>query len=276
MATIDYASKYAQKIDERFSLGALTSGIINQDYDFVGVKTVKVYNVSTAAMNDYTRSGSNRYGTPSELEAPTQEMTMTQDRSFTFTIDKMNEEETGGALNAGKALSRQLNEVVIPEVDAYRYSVIAANAGKTADAVAITDANVYDLIIAGTEELDENKVPVQGRELHCTPAVYKAMKKSKDIVLDTDISQEMKAKGVIAMIDGMAIKKIPSSYFPKGVGFIITMSIATVAPVKLSEYKIHTDVPGISGSLVEGRVYYDAFVLDNKKKAIYVQAIPTT
>ena len=39
--------------------------------------------------------------------------------------------------------------------------------------------------------------------------------------------------------------------------------------MNLAEYKIHTDAPGISGSLVEGRVYYDAFVLDNKKDAIY-------
>ena len=46
----------------------------------------------------------------------------------------------------------------------------------------------------------------------------------------------------------------------------------TVAPVKLSEYKTHQDPPGISGSLVEGRIVYDAFVLDNKKMAIYYQA----
>jgi hypothetical protein len=29
---------------------------------------------------------------------------------------------------------------------------------------------------------------------------------------------------------------------------------------------------GISGSLVEGRICYDAFVLENKAKAIYYQA----
>ena len=42
------------------------------------------------------------------------------------------------------------------------------------------------------------------------------------------------------------------------------------APVKLTEYKIHTDAPGISGWLVEGRIRYDAFVLDQKKPAIGV------
>ena len=47
---------------------------------------------------------------------------------------------------------------------------------------------------------------------------------------------------------------------------------ATVAPTKLEDYKIHKDPPGISGSLVEGRICYDAFVLENKAKAIYYQA----
>ena len=44
-------------------------------------------------------------------------------------------------------------------------------------------------------------------------------------------------------------------------------------PVKLAEYKIHLDPPFLSGSLVEGRIYYDCFVLENKAKAIYYQAI---
>jgi len=35
-------------------------------------------------------------------------------------------------------------------------------------------------------------------------------------------------------------------------------------------YKQHENPQGINGWLVEGRIYYDAFVLKNKKTAIYV------
>lgn len=35
-----------------------------------------------------------------------------------------------------------------------------------------------------------------------------------------------------------------------------------------AEYNIHENPPGISGWLIEGRTYYDAFVLNNKKDAI--------
>lgn len=43
-------------------------------------------------------------------------------------------------------------------------------------------------------------------------------------------------------------------------------------PIKLTEYKIHSDAPGISGWLVEGRVRYDAFCLNEKLDAIGVHA----
>ena len=71
-------------------------------------------------------------------------------------------------------------------------------------------------------------------------------------------------------IDGVAIVLVPTSYLPDKVEFFVTHAVATTAPVKLQDYKIHDNPPGINGSLVEGRVRYDAFVLDNKKKAIYV------
>ena len=46
--------------------------------------------------------------------------------------------------------------------------------------------------------------------------------------------------------------------------------MAMTSPVKLADYKIHENPQGINGWLVEGRIYYDAFVLKNKKAAIYL------
>ena len=74
------------------------------------------------------------------------------------------------------------------------------------------------------------------------------------------------------MIDGITVIKVPACRVASDFGFMIAHPVATVAPTKLEDYKLHSDPPGISGELVEGRIVYDAFVLDNKKKAIYYQA----
>lgn len=271
MAVTDYAAKYSNAVDEKFRGEAKSEETINHDYDFVGAKTVKVYRIETSAMGDYARTGSNRYGTPEELDAAADEMTMTQDRSFTFTIDKMNEDETAGALQAGSALARQLEEVVIPEIDGYRFAAMATGAG-TKETGTLTKETIAPAITAATEVMDDERVPITNRFLVVTSAVYKLMKDSKDIALDTDVGQDMKLKGVIAYFDGMDVIKVSSKDMPANANFIAGHTSATVAPVKLAEYKIHDNAPGISGSLVEGRVYYDAFVLTNKKKGLYYHA----
>lgn len=116
MATVNYASKYAEKVDERFNIGSVTGGIVNNEYDFIGVSTVKVYSIPTVGMNDYQTTGSSRYGTPEELGNNEQEMTLLKDRSFTFTIDRKSYDDTKMTMEAGKALRRQIDEVVIPKL----------------------------------------------------------------------------------------------------------------------------------------------------------------
>ena len=71
--------------------------------------------------------------------------------------------------------------------------------------------------------------------------------------------------------DGVAIIAVPKRRLPAGVSFIITHPMCAPAPVKLQEYKIHKDPPGIAGHLVEGLLYHDIFVFDKKKAAVSVQ-----
>ena len=89
--------------------------------------------------------------------------------------------------------------------------------------------------------------------------------------METDIGNDLRLKGVIGMLDGATVLKVPSNRLPENFGFLLAHPSATVAPTKLEDYKAHENPPGISGSLVEGRICYGAFVLDNKKKALYYQ-----
>ena len=224
-------------------------------------------------MNDYDRAGTgkntSRFGVLGKVENELEEFTLRKDRSFTFVIDKMDKDETGGVLSGASALARQQREIIIPEVDTYTYGVMAANAGTKVVDVTLTESNIYDEIIKGTELLDDEDVPDTGRVLTVVPEVYRMMKKCPDLSLDCDVTEKQRLSGVIAMVDGMDVVKISKKRMPTKAGFMICHPVATVAPTKLEDYRVHQDPPGISGELVEGRIVYDAFVLDNKKKAIY-------
>ena len=224
---VNYAEKFSQKVDERFAREALTTNIINQDFDFIDAETVKVYTVETSAMNDYKTTGQNRYGTADELGNSVQTMTLSRDRSFTFTIDKKSLQGTNGAMAEGKALARQISEVVIPEVDKYRLA--KAVAGADTDHVAtgaVSKTNAYELVLEGQSKLADALVPVAGRILHVSPKFYKLIKLDDTFVKNSDLGQEITIKGQVGMIDGMPVVLTPTTYLPTGVEFVIAHSVA--------------------------------------------------
>lgn len=283
---INLTTKFAPYTDEQFKAESKKSLLTNNDFNWTGAHTVKVYKITTAAMNDYDRSGSNvgvtdgeagtvvwsRYGAVAALSATNEEFTLSKDRSFTFAIDKLDQDETAQQLSAASALARQQREVVIPEVDTYVYGKMCTGAGTKPTALALTKTNIYEEILKASAALDGAEVPESGRVLVVTPATYLLMKQCGDITMDTDVGNDMRLRGVVSNLDGAIVIKVPANRLPQKFGFMLAHPCATVAPVKLDDYKIHPDPPGISGSLVEGRICYDAFVLDNKKMAIYYQA----
>lgn len=273
---IDLTTKFAPYVDEVFTTESKKHLLTNQDFDWTGAHTVKVYKVSTSQMNDYNRNPTNgftgsRYGEVNDLDATTEEFTLKNDRSFTFAIDKLDMDETNQQLQGATALARQQREKVVPEVDTYVYGVMITEAGHKPAAINLTSENIYTEIIKANNTLDNSEVPETGRVMVVTPDIYMLMKQCKDITMETDIGNEMRLRGVISNLDGVLVIKVPAIRLPKNFGFMIAHPCATVAPTKLEEYKIHQDPPGISGALVEGRICYDAFVLENKVNAIYYQ-----
>ena len=266
---INLAEKYSAKVDERFKLGSIIAGLTNQDYDWDGVNTIKVYSINTVATGAYTRSGANRYGTPAELQDTVTPYQITQDRAFTFTIDKGNDMEQLGVKNAGKALARQIDEVLIPEHDKYVLGKMAAGAGNSF-VQPVTTSNAYETILSAHEALSEDKAPLAGRIIVAPYSFLTKIKQDASFVKQADLGQQIALTGQVGTVDGAPLVLAPAAYFPTDVELMLVHPVATVAPVKLNEYKLHLDPPGISGALVEGRTIYDAFVLANKADAICV------
>ena len=281
--SIELTTKYAPQTDELFKAESKISLLTNTDFDWTGAHAIKIYKLSTAPMNDYSRNRDSatvnedsaetlsRYGKLLDLSATTEELLLKHDRSFIFNIDRLDEDETQGQLEAGTALARELREVVVPEVDANVYTVMTSGAGNTPSPAALTAKNIYPSVLAASQALDDAEVPETERVLVVTPATYALLKQAAEFD-NTEIGAEMRARGVVAMLDGAAVVKVPAVRLPEKFGFMLAHPSATVAPVKLEDFGIHDDTPLSSGTIVTGRVCYDAFVLDNKKSGIYYQA----
>ena len=252
--SIELVTKFQPYVDELFKNESKRDLLTNQDFDWTGAHTVKIYKISTSQMNDYDRSGQgenwSRYGAIEALSATTQEMTLKRDRSFTFAIDKLDDDETARQLQAAAALARQLREVVVPEIDSHTYAAMTTSAGHKPAAVALTPDNIYGEILKASEALDDAETPETNRVLLVPPATYALMKKSRDIALESDIGQEQRLRGVIGILDGASVVKVPAVRLPAEFGFMLAHPSATVCPLKLEDYNIHDNPPGISGSLV--------------------------
>ena len=271
--TINLAEKYSSQVQERFYHDSITQGAFSKslDMEFTGVKTVKVYDVAVAPLNDYTRSGSNRYGTPQELTDNIYEFVMKEDKGFTYTIDKGNAKEQFNIKQAGTSLRRQMREVVTPYIDIYRMKVWAKGAGiAKAMSAAPVKGTIGGMIFDAQAEMNNKFVPKTNRTLYLKESLLPTLALSSEyIALDPTGSKALET-GVVAKYAGIPIKTIPDSWMPENVYFMLIHKGSAISPMKLNEYKIHTDPQGTSGQLVEGRVIFDAFVIPTKADGIYI------
>ena len=269
---INLAEKYSSQVDEVIRKGLLSTAGTNNDVEFGNAQTVKVYSLDTAPLNDYDpTAGMSRYGEPVELEDTVQTMQMSQQKSFTFTIDKTYESDSPeGVRNAGKALQRQIEQVIIPAIDTYRFSVLATKAGTKIEKV-LSSGNAYSTFVEANTAITDEEFPVEGRVAFCSNAFIELLKQDGAVTKATELAQDRVIyKGMVGDCDGVAIIAVPKRRLPEDTAFIITHPMCAPAPVKLQDYKIHKDPPGIAGTLVEGLLYHDIFVFDKKKKAVAV------
>ncbi|MBQ2742306.1 MAG: chitobiase/beta-hexosaminidase C-terminal domain-containing protein [Oscillospiraceae bacterium] len=269
---VNLHTKYDKVIQSRFVRESLLVGTLDNSYSFTGVKTVKISTPLTVPMVDYTRSGSNRYGTPTEMQDVVQELTLTQDKSFSLTIDKGNDEDQDGIKEAGKMLDLQISEQAVPLMDKYGFARLSQMAGMVVgNSTALSKNNVCERITAGTTYLDNKEVPSFGRTLFVPSDTYAKLRLSEEFQKCDGLLNKSLAKGQVGTYDNMRVVKVPSSRWPANVNFIIVHKRAACAPVKLNDTKLHKDPPGISGNLLEGRQYYDLFVFGAKCDGVYVE-----
>lgn len=274
MATVNLASKYSTKLDERFSLSSRTNDYVGNDYDFTGVNTINIYSIDGTDLSDYDRNAtSDRFGTTTEIGDTVQTMVLEKDKGFSRAIDYGNAGEQYNVKRAQTVLKSIWDETMVPAIDKYRIGKWMNGAGLgIVNSTALSKTTVIEAIMNGSAALSNEYVPLPNRVLFVKESVYIACKLASEIVGIDTLGSEAVKNGKVGYLDGMPVVRMPDSYFPTGVNFLIKYKGATVDPITLKTLRVQKAPKGYDADILEGRVIYDSFVLDNKINGIYVHA----
>ena len=269
MSSINLASKYSSKLDQLFAKGSYTDQAVNQKYDFDGVRTINVYTVTTTDLVDYDRTSTgDRFGGNNEVQDTVATYTLENDKAFKLVIDRGNYEQQALAKKAGEVLRAQMDERVIPAIDADRIAAGAAAAVATSQAVA-AGADVYADFMKANAFLDEAKAPIANRFAFVTPQMYVAIKsKIVSTVNANAYNDKLLPRGFVGELDGVNIVVVPASYFPANTKCVIWHKDALLGAKQIIKTRIITDSELVDGTVLTGRFIFDSFALEAKKKAI--------
>lgn len=275
---INLITNYSPKLAERFTLTSKTDAYCGKDYTFVGEKSLDIFSATTYAPVTYTRSGVARFGTVQEIEDTKQTLTMAIDISNALTIDAGNAKEQFNIKSANKMLKAQWDERYTPYIDKTRLAKWAAGNGLStgfavqtnATPAALSKTNIVGAIFDASAALSDEKVPLTNRVIFIGEKDFNHFKLADLVMGGAQLNKEAIARGYKGTIDGMHVVTVPTSYMPTNVGFIVKHKSATVDPVKHKVLRLHKNPPGIDGDLLEIRLMFDSFVLNNKAKGVYV------
>ena len=270
MPSINLATKYSSKLDQLFTAGSYTDRYINKKYDFTGAKTVEVYTVTTVDPTNYDRTNTgDRFGGNNELEDVITAYTIGNDKSFKIAIDEGNYEQQALAKKAGEVMRAEMEEKVIPMIDANRLLKAAVGAAAVSQYLSPTANDSYGDVLKMNEKLDECKAPISGRVLWVTPAFYNAIKKEITTTVHADgYNDKLMGRGFVGELDGVPVVKVPSSYFPTNTSAIMVHRDALLGVEQIKTTRIITDSELVDGKVLVGRFIFDSFILNGKKNAV--------
>lgn len=261
----NYAEKYGTELNQAYTRKSIIASHVNDEYSFDGVKTIHIYSAITQPLHDYKRSGSNRYGDPTEVETDIQDFMLDQDKAFASTIDTGNKKDNAALKAVGKFTSQQIAEQVTPTIDKYALNKWA-EACTTDDGIlgaeAPTKDNVVDMFMKARSIFMNQNINQDDSSVVYIPTstTYQALLRNPDFISVEKLGDQHLSNGEVGKVMGWRLIEVPDAYLPEGVFALFTHKREVFAPTKIKEMFVRTNPQGISGTLIEGRYYYGAFV----------------
>jgi len=288
---------YTDLLDEVYKNAAKTAGLeaeqgMIRETELAG--TFLIAKMSLDALGDYSRATGFVDG---DATLTWETHTFSQDRARSFSIDNMDNLETAD-IAFGRLAGEFIRTAEVPEVDAYRFSVMAGGAG-TEESADLTSSTTAEAVDTAQVVMDDAEVQEEGRILYATSQIIKNIQNSDLFTRNLDITTPSGINRTIQAYDGMEIVKVPQGRFYSAItmldgstggeeaggytkaaggfdlNFMIVHPSSVISAVKHQKVRVFSpDVNQDKDAYkYDFRIYYDLFVLDNKTDGIYVHTV---
>jgi len=287
---LNYATEYSRALSQAFpyvlNFGALYNTPNNNVYRWVNAKTIEIPSISTTGRVDSDRdtiaTAQRNYDNAWETK------TLSNQRKWSTLVHPMDVDQTN-LVTTITNITRVFNdEQKFPEMDAYCVSKIYSDwvaLGNVPDETVLTTANVLSVFDQLMLNMDNERVPVQGRILYCTNEVKYLLKEAQQVV--RNINAEDRNANINRVVDrldeveviGVAAPLMKTKYnFTQGwapalsadqINMMLIHPTAVITPVSYTFSQLDEPSAGSEGKYIYfEESFEDVFILNKKAGAI--------
>lgn len=288
--SVTLVTKFQPILDEIYKAASLTARMDSpsKPVSFAGANIVKVMKTSLVGLGTYSRATGYPDG---DTTISWETLTLATERGRELFMDRMDDEETLG-MAFGTLVGEYMRTMVIPEVDAYRFSKYASwsSISEVASPTTLSSSTVLAALDVATAQLNADEVPTEGRLLFVSDSVQSYLDAAITRMYQSDSAISTK----VETYNGMPVIMVPQTRFYKGItldagatgsagGFSKTsvtgrdINFMMVHPSALIQVAKHDNLKIFDpetnqdkdGWKIQYRLYHDAFVYENKVDGVY-------
>lgn len=285
----EHANKYVNELDKMIVQESKTGFMADGKFKarFKGAKIVNIPQIDFDGLGPYTRDGGYSKG-GANFNYKSYELT--KERSKQLVIDAQDADETGISSLAGKIVGEYTRTKVNPEIDAYVLSKLYSIADENGNVEAFVADNAVELMLDSINKAEAASGYTNEQMVaFVDPVMYAAIMTSDKLQHSITVSdfEQGNVDLKVKCLNGCAIipvaaDRMRTEYEFTETGFAATEDAGKIKAIimpksaaslvkKVDKVDIYTPdiVQDMDAYKINFRLYYDCFVMDNKKGLVF-------